>query len=378
GGEGWGEGETLTFAHDGKGSVRALFGAAAAIAQVFTYSAYGDLLAIHNGSGTLQPLTSSLTSVLYNGEGFDARTGLYNMRARWYSATNARWERLDPFNGNPTDPFSLNKYGFVHGDPVQGIDPTGLQLSVGGILGSIAIIGSWGAWSGYANYRANKSVGWGVVSGILGSSSMIAAKYTGKFPQVAAEAAITGAVASVFKMVSDRYLRNVYTDNWTIAAYFTEGFNWGATYAMWQIPRSHDENLASHAFGQSYINAIGTGLAGMATIMLDITEFYFLSQKADAPGRTTQIKERIQGMLSDHFEIIIGMLLTPVSLGLEYFNRSIPGFRGLPVNIKTEVALTLAEVIAGRIAPALISQLVDDASAFIADRLISEAKRNEE
>jgi RHS repeat-associated protein len=128
---------TLTFAHDGKGSVRALFGAAAAIAQVFTYSAYGDLLAIHNGSGTLQPLASSLTSVLYNGEGFDARTGLYNMRARWYSASNARWERLDPFNGNPTDPFSFNKYGFVHGDPVQMTDPTGKM----GLLGGFSVSG---------------------------------------------------------------------------------------------------------------------------------------------------------------------------------------------------------------------------------------------
>jgi RHS repeat-associated protein len=122
---------TLTFAHDGKGSVRALFGAAATIAQVYTYSAYGELLAIHNSAGTLQPLTSSLTSVLYNGEGLDARKGLYNMRARWYSASNARWERLDPFNGNPSDPFSFNKYGFVHGDPVQGIDPTGMARKDG-------------------------------------------------------------------------------------------------------------------------------------------------------------------------------------------------------------------------------------------------------
>ena len=141
GGEGWGEGETLTFAHDGRGSVRALFGAAAAIAQVYTYSAYGELLAIHNGSGTLQPLASSLTSVLYNGEGLDARTGLYNMRARWYSAANARWERLDPFNGNPHDPFSFNKYGFVHGNPVMGADPTGELFGLAGIsLGGFAQI----------------------------------------------------------------------------------------------------------------------------------------------------------------------------------------------------------------------------------------------
>jgi RHS repeat-associated protein len=119
---------TLTYGHDGKGSVRVLFEASAAIAQVFTYSAYGELLAIHNSSGTLQPLGSSLTSVLYNGEGYDTRTGLYNMRARWYSPTNARWERLDPFAGNPNDPFSFHKYGFVHGEPVLSKDPSGKYL----------------------------------------------------------------------------------------------------------------------------------------------------------------------------------------------------------------------------------------------------------
>jgi RHS repeat-associated protein len=156
---------TLTYGHDGHGSVRALFGAAAAIAQVFTYSAYGELLAIHNGAGTLQPLASSLTSVLYNGEGLDARTGLYNMRARWYSASNARWERLDPYSGNPNDPFSFNKYGFVHGDPVMGADPTGMFNMVSA-MGSMAIAGLKmgltsaalgavfrGAFAGYALYN---------------------------------------------------------------------------------------------------------------------------------------------------------------------------------------------------------------------------------
>jgi RHS repeat-associated protein len=157
GGEGWGEGETLTFGHDGKGSVRALFGAAAAIAQVFTYSAYGELLAIHNGAGTLQPLTSSLTSVLYNGEGLDARTGLYNMRARWYSASNARWERLDPFNGNPNDPFSFNKYGFVHGDPVQGIDPTGMFFGIAGFFSTISVQNNTRASSNASSLAAGNS-----------------------------------------------------------------------------------------------------------------------------------------------------------------------------------------------------------------------------
>ncbi|MFN9433819.1 MAG: RHS repeat domain-containing protein [Planctomycetota bacterium] len=161
--------ETLAFAHDGKGSVRALFGAGAAIAQVFTYSAYGELLEIHNGSGTLQPLTSSLTSVLYNGEGLDARTCLYNMRARWYSASNARWERLDPFNGNPSDPFSFNKYGFVHGDPVQGIDPTGMFFSVGGFLGSFSL----SAATAGAVFGAVSGAATGALDAYLGNESVI-------------------------------------------------------------------------------------------------------------------------------------------------------------------------------------------------------------
>jgi RHS repeat-associated protein len=141
--------QTLTFGHDGRGSVQVLFDAAAAIAQVYTYSAYGELLAIHNGAaavvGTVgQANLESLaaTSKLYNGEDFDTRTGLYNFRARNYSASLGRFERLDPFAGNATDPFSFNKYGFVHGNPVMGTDPTGMFFSAAiGALGSLNAVG---------------------------------------------------------------------------------------------------------------------------------------------------------------------------------------------------------------------------------------------
>lgn len=143
----------LTFGHDGHGSVRVLIGAAAAIAQVFTYSAYGEFLAIHNGSGVREPInggtTSNLanpaganTSLLYNGEGIDSKTGLYNFRARWYSASSGRFERLDPFAGNTNDPFSFNKYGFVHGNPILGADPSGNEFSIGGMMSAIGISGS--------------------------------------------------------------------------------------------------------------------------------------------------------------------------------------------------------------------------------------------
>ena len=133
---------TVVFGHDGHGSVRTLFGAAAAIAQAVTYSSYGELLSIHNGLGLRQPNQSSLTNVLYNGEALDSQTGLYNFRARWYATSSGRFERLDPFVGNPRDPLSYNKYAFVHGNPILGADPSGNEFSIGGMMSAIGIGGS--------------------------------------------------------------------------------------------------------------------------------------------------------------------------------------------------------------------------------------------
>jgi RHS repeat-associated protein len=127
---------THTFGHDGHGSVRSLFDAntTASIVQFFTYTAFGEMLSLHNAMATLGTQASALTSLQYNGESIDSRTGLYNFRARWYSTSSGRFDRYDPFAGNPNDPFSFNKFGFVHGDPIGGVDPSGnwtitIQLS---------------------------------------------------------------------------------------------------------------------------------------------------------------------------------------------------------------------------------------------------------
>ena len=130
----------------------------AAIVQIFTYSAYGELLAIHNATGSQIANPSNLplsqlakTSLLYNGEGIDSRTGLYNFRARWYSASSGRFERLDPYAGNPNDPLSFNKYGYVHGNPILGADPSGNDFSIAGIsVGNAMRIGFAGFAGGVA------------------------------------------------------------------------------------------------------------------------------------------------------------------------------------------------------------------------------------
>jgi RHS repeat-associated protein len=48
----------------------------------------------------------------------------YN-RARYYHTGIASWLSLDPFEGDADAPLSLSGYGYVHGNPVNAVDPSG-------------------------------------------------------------------------------------------------------------------------------------------------------------------------------------------------------------------------------------------------------------
>jgi len=126
------EASTQYFGTDGHGSVRVLYDMTAAIVrnqpfviQLYNFDAYGNLL----GWTNVKPLTS----YLYSGESFDFNIGQQYLRARFYDATTGRFTGLDPFYGNSSDPQSFHKYAYVHGDPIQGIDPTGEFL--GAVIG---------------------------------------------------------------------------------------------------------------------------------------------------------------------------------------------------------------------------------------------------
>ncbi|QDU82504.1 tRNA nuclease WapA precursor [Polystyrenella longa] len=112
-----------TFLYGGHGSTRILTDFLGAISvynsvlQIFRYDAYGQALGF-------DPSTS-LTNILYSGEWFDNRIQQQYLRARFYDAATGRFNRLDPFYGNLKDPQSLHKYLYTHGDPVNGVDPSG-------------------------------------------------------------------------------------------------------------------------------------------------------------------------------------------------------------------------------------------------------------
>ena len=129
-------GSPLFLLYDGHGSTRALTylgdymmeGGLLVAGQLFRYDAYGNSI-------DFDP-TAAYTNLLYSGEHLDTATNQQYLRARYYDLATGRFNRLDPFAGNLQDPASLHEYLYVHGDPVIGIDPSGM-MTVSSLVSSL-------------------------------------------------------------------------------------------------------------------------------------------------------------------------------------------------------------------------------------------------
>lgn len=110
----------LNFIQDGHCNTRALINTAAAIVQRFSFDAYGKTLTAENYTHADDALTMWL-----NPDGaYSIATGLTNHIERWRDG--ARFMSLDSYSGNNSDPISLHKYLYANGNPVVGVDPSGM------------------------------------------------------------------------------------------------------------------------------------------------------------------------------------------------------------------------------------------------------------
>ena len=82
--------------------------------------------------GRLQPTTGNSASLgsqrhVFTGHVSDESTGLVYMRGRYYDPDAGRFLSQDLAAGALSDPRSVHRYQYAHGDPVGNIDPSGLS-----------------------------------------------------------------------------------------------------------------------------------------------------------------------------------------------------------------------------------------------------------
>ncbi|MCA9560174.1 MAG: RHS repeat-associated core domain-containing protein, partial [Myxococcales bacterium] len=61
----------------------------------------------------------------YTGHGFDPESGLVYAQARYYATGLGVFLSEDPYEGSLGEPLSLGRWGYVHGNPVELVDPDG-------------------------------------------------------------------------------------------------------------------------------------------------------------------------------------------------------------------------------------------------------------
>lgn len=126
--------------YDGHGSVRYLTDAGGAVTDTYTYDAFGNLIARTGATPN---------DYLYAGQRFDAAVGLYYLRARYMNPASGRFLTMDLLDGSAFEPQTLHKYLYVVNDPVNKLDPSGLQHSLTTVTLSIAVLGIMASTAAY-------------------------------------------------------------------------------------------------------------------------------------------------------------------------------------------------------------------------------------
>ena len=106
----------ITYYHaDALGSIVKMTDQAGSVVHTYKYDAWGNI-----------EVGSAMSGHSYTAREWDAETGLYYYRARYYDPRAGRFESEDPIGPRSGD---LNFYAYVGNNPVIAIDPTGLYCT---------------------------------------------------------------------------------------------------------------------------------------------------------------------------------------------------------------------------------------------------------
>ena len=106
---------TEYFLGDALGSMRQLADSTGVVTLTQSYAPYGE---------TISSVGSGYSAYQFTGESRDVN-GLTYLRARYYAPQDGRFVSRDTWDGEYNRPLSLNRWGYVEGNPFNKIDPSG-------------------------------------------------------------------------------------------------------------------------------------------------------------------------------------------------------------------------------------------------------------
>ncbi|WP_228745459.1 RHS repeat-associated core domain-containing protein, partial [Paenibacillus sp. S150] len=114
------------YLYNGHGDVVQIVNTGGAVVNNYTYDEWGNITSQVEGISN---------SFKYTGEVYDAETGLYYLRARYYDPGMGRFLNEDTVEGQIDNPLSQNLYTYVSNNPLIYSDPTGHDAQMGAGVG---------------------------------------------------------------------------------------------------------------------------------------------------------------------------------------------------------------------------------------------------
>ncbi|AKG34398.1 RHS repeat-associated core domain-containing protein [Paenibacillus durus] len=109
-------GKDYYYLYNGHGDVVQIVDTSGNPVNSYAYDAWGNITSQTEGTSN---------SFKYAGEVYDAETGLYYLRARYYDPSIGRFLNEDTYEGQIDNPLSQNLYTYVENNPLIYTDPTG-------------------------------------------------------------------------------------------------------------------------------------------------------------------------------------------------------------------------------------------------------------
>ncbi|WP_198160011.1 RHS repeat-associated core domain-containing protein, partial [Brevibacillus parabrevis] len=114
-----------TYYHNSHGDVVKIKGPSGNVLNTYEYDIWSNLLADKVKEAMPNPFA-------YAGEMYDKESGFYYLRARYYDPKMGRFISEDTYKGQVDNPLSLNRYTYVHNNPLRFVDPSGHSATIGG------------------------------------------------------------------------------------------------------------------------------------------------------------------------------------------------------------------------------------------------------